>query len=90
MSDGLIRDHYPFKNAIPLGWSVTAIEQIASEVGSGFPSGAHNSEGRGVPHVRPMNIDREGRFDLSVVKYVDGEVLRMLRKDDVLFNNEQS
>lgn len=90
MSNGLIRDHYPFKSATPRGWSVTAIEEIATEIGSGFPSGAHNSEGRGVPHVRPMNIDREGRFDLSVVKYVDGEVLRMLRKDDVVFNNTNS
>lgn len=90
MSDGLILDHYPFKQATPRGWSVTVIEEIASEVGSGFPCGAHNSEGRGVPHVRPMNIDREGRFDLSAVKYVDGEVARMLRKGDVLFNNTNS
>jgi type I restriction enzyme, S subunit len=90
VSDDLIRDHYPFKNAAPAGWSVTAIEQVASEVTSGFPSGAHNSEGRGVPHLRPMNIDREGRFDLSEVKYVDGEVPRMLRNGDVLFNNTNS
>jgi type I restriction enzyme S subunit len=43
-----------------------------------------------VPHIRPMNIDREGRLDLNLLKYVDGEIPRELEKGDVLFNNTNS
>src|SRR5262249_13183322 len=66
------------------------IGQIAKLVASGFPCGEHNDDGRGVPHIRPMNIDREGRFDLTTVKYVDGEIPRELANGDVLFNNTNS
>jgi len=37
-----------------------------------------------------MNIDRKGRFDLSVVKSVDGDIPKRLAKGDVLFNNTNS
>ncbi|MGQ0551705.1 MAG: restriction endonuclease subunit S [Planctomycetota bacterium] len=91
MSEGLVFAHYPMRAApIPDGWMTCAIASIAESVTSGFPSGAHNSEGRGVPHIRPMNIDREGRFDLSEVKSVEGEVPKTLVAGDVLFNNTNS
>lgn len=37
-----------------------------------------------------MNIDREGRFDLSDTKFVEGDSPKLLQKDDVLFNNTNS
>jgi type I restriction enzyme S subunit len=87
----LVYDHYPLAlRDLPRGWEVASIEQVAVDVGSGFPSGAHNQEGRGVVHLRPMNVDREGRLDLSEVKYVEGEIPRKVESGDVLFNNTNS
>lgn len=37
-----------------------------------------------------MNIDREGRFDLSDTKFVEGDPPKVLQKGDVLFNNTNS
>jgi type I restriction enzyme S subunit len=67
-----------------------SVGQIAKLVASGFPSGKHNRDRRGVPQLRPMNIDREGRLDLTNLKYVEGEVPRELQRGDVLFNNTNS
>jgi type I restriction enzyme S subunit len=89
--EGLVLDHYPMRNAAPPhGWATCSISSVAESVSSGFPSGLHNSEGRGVPHIRPMNIDREGRFDLTDVKSVEGDIPKLLKKGDVLFNNTNS
>jgi type I restriction enzyme, S subunit len=91
VKDSLVFDHYPLpKNALPEGWALVSIAQIAKLVASGFPSGQHNQNAKGVPHIRPMNIDRDGRLDLSFLKYVEGEVPRELKKGDVLFNNTNS
>lgn len=91
MSDNLIFEHYSLKGQkLPANWLTVTIGQVARSVASGFPSGAHNAEGKGIPHIRPMNIDREGRFDLASVKCVEGEPSRLLRKGDVLFNNTNS
>src|SRR5205085_12558580 len=87
----LVFEHYPLPHAdLPHGWQMVSIGQIAKLVASGFPSGQHNQAGRGIPHIRPMNIDREGRLDLSTVKYVEGEIPRELVMGDVLFNNTNS
>src|SRR5690349_14869732 len=77
-------------DVLPSGWAVVSIGQIASLVASGFPSGQHNQEARGIPHIRPMNIDRDGRLDLNLLKYVEGDIPRELKKGDVLFNNTNS
>ena len=91
MSEAFIFDHYPLvRDQAPPGWAVTSVDHIARLVASGFPSGKHNQEGVGVPHIRPMNIDREGRLDLNSLKYVDGAIPRELSKGDVLFNNTNS
>jgi type I restriction enzyme, S subunit len=75
VKDNLIFDHYPLrKDALPAGWAVVSIGQTAMLVASGFPSGQHNQDARGVPHIRPMNIDRDGRLDLSLLKYVECEI----------------
>ena len=91
MSEQLVFDHYPLdKEPLAAGWTVASIGEISRLVASGFPSGQHNQEKRGVPHLRPMNVDREGRLDLSTLKYVDGAIPRELSKGDVLFNNTNS
>lgn len=91
MSEALVFDHHPLaEDQVPSGWAITSVGQIARLVASGFPSGKHNLEGVGVPHIRPMNIDRDGRLDLDSLKYVDGAIPRELSKGDVLFNNTNS
>jgi type I restriction enzyme S subunit len=67
------------------------VGEVAIEVRSGFASGKHNTEGRGVPHLRPMNVSRLGEIELDEVKYVDPEKdERRLAVGDVLFNNTNS
>lgn len=91
MSDLLNYEHYPFDpRKLPCGWAVTSINSLATEIESGFPSGEHNEEGRGVPHLRPMNIDRQGRIDLTKLKFVDIPSPKTVRYGDVLFNNTNS
>jgi len=83
--------NYPIDLAsLPQGWKVTTIAEIAMAVEPGFPSGRHNQEGRGIPHLRPMNISRDGIVDLSEVKYVEGSPKAWLIDGDVLFNNTNS
>jgi type I restriction enzyme S subunit len=91
VNEKLVFDRYPFpKDRHPSSWAIVSIGQIAKLVASGFPSGQHNQEARGVPHIRPMNIDRDGRLDLNFLKYVEGDIPRELAKGDVLFNNTNS
>jgi Restriction endonuclease S subunits len=75
---------------LPEGWVWTRIGEVANEVNPGFPSGKHNKEGKGIPHLRPMNINIKGEIDLSEVKYVQPENYDRLLKWDVLFNNTNS
>ncbi|MBK9577818.1 MAG: hypothetical protein IPO40_12135 [Fibrobacteres bacterium] len=84
-------ERYPLSlSDLPSGWCVTAIEELASELNPGFASGVHNSTGVGVPHLRPMNVDREGKIDLDVVKSVASTGGIELSAGDVLFNNTNS
>jgi hypothetical protein len=54
VKDSLVFDHYPLpKGALPEGWALVNVEQIAKLVASGFPSGQHNQNARGVPHIPP-------------------------------------
>lgn len=83
---------YPYDlKALPHGWAAEWIGDVAEDIQPGFASGTHNQEGVGVPHLRPMNVDREGRVSLATVKYVAPEknALRV-RPGDVLFNNTNS
>jgi type I restriction enzyme S subunit len=82
---------YPFANITPpLNWSLVALEDIAADISPGFASGKHNSDGTGIPHLRPMNVDRDGQVDLNVVKSVAENKGIELRPGDVLFNNTNS
>jgi type I restriction enzyme, S subunit len=84
--------HYPLKlDNVPNHWEVGYVGDFAENIEPGFASGEHNQEGTGVPHLRPMNIDRTGKIDLNVVKYVDpAKSGKRLRYGDVLFNNTNS
>lgn len=79
-----------YVSALPNGWVCTTIGEIAERINSGFPSGKHNKEGRGVPQLRPMNINIKGEIQLTDLKYVESGDYDPLLKDDVLFNNTNS
>ncbi len=82
---------YPFAQITPpLNWSLVALEDISADVSPGFASGKHNSDGTGIPHLRPMNVDRDGQIDLNVVKSVAASNGIELQSGDVLFNNTNS
>jgi len=75
---------------LPEGWSVAVFADVAYDIAPGFASGRHDSDGKGHPHMRPMNIDRLGKIDLTVVKSVPSTEGRTLSPGDILFNNTNS
>src|ERR1700719_2620132 len=91
MKERLRLSHYPFDlNDLPSGWEVVTVGEVLRGVQPGFASGKHNSNGEGVPHLRPMNISRDRCLDFTAVKSVtSGRDLR-LHRGDVLFNNTNS
>ncbi len=85
--------HYPLDvYEPPSGWTVGCVGDVISEAQPGFASGGHNSDGRGIPHLRPMNVSVDGRVALDDVRYVDpaGVDSRRLHRGDILFNNTNS
>lgn len=82
---------YPVKtDTLPETWTVAYVGDFALTVQSGFACGKHGRE-NGVPHLRPMNVSRDGALDLSDVKTVPPEFNeKRLRHGDVLFNNTNS
>ena len=77
-------------NVLPLGWLLTNLGNVVANLQSGFACGNHNSEGRGIIHLRPMNISTDGRLVLNDVRFVEVEVPNWLQPGDVLFNNTNS
>lgn len=79
---------------LPAGWTPTTLGQIVRDIQPGFASGKHTSDGEGLPHLRPMNVTRDGSIDRSDLRSVDpalaGKASRRLRRGDVLFNNTNS
>ena len=84
--------HYPLNlDALPKDWRIGYVGDFAEEIQPGFASGKYNKEGSGIPHLRPYNIDRQGKIDLSQIKSVSPAADRKrLKIDDVLFNNTNS
>jgi type I restriction enzyme S subunit len=83
--------NYPFEGVpTPPNWEQITLADISSDVSPGFASGKHSSDGSGLPHLRPMNVDRDGQIDLSVVKSVASSNGIELKHGDVLFNNTNS
>ena len=83
--------HYPIDfRTLPESWAAVSVGEATNDIQPGFACGLHNKKKLGIPHIRPMNIDRQGRLDLSVVKYVSGDNPLRLHRGDVLFNNTNS
>lgn len=84
--------HYPLQlDELPESWDVGYVGDFADTIQPGFASGKHNQEGTGIPHLRPMNVDRLGNIDFEVVKYVSPDSdSKRLQVNDVLFNNTNS
>ena len=74
----------------PRRWIWTKLEDLSEKINSGFSSGEHNKEHKGILHIRPMNISTRGKINLSSVKYVEVYNSETLLKGDVLFNNTNS
>jgi type I restriction enzyme S subunit len=75
---------------IPNGWRTKTLKDWGMDAQSGFASGAHNSENKGIIHLRPMNISRLGKLDFEIYKSVEDESPRRIVKGDILFNNTNS
>ena len=84
--------HYPIDlDHIPPNWIADYVGTFATDVQSGFACGAHNTDSKDIAHLRPMNVSREGKIDLSEIKYISAEYeFRRLSSGDVLFNNTNS
>jgi len=82
---------YPFAG-VPTSsnWEHVPLADISAVISPGFASGKHNSDGAGVPHLRPMNVSRDGQIDLSIVKSVAASNGIELKQGDILFNNTNS
>lgn len=77
-------------DALPRGWEIAKVGDIADVVEPGFPCGRHNAEGRGIPHLRPMNVSGQGTLCLDEIKYVEVQNPPLLEDGDILFNNTNS
>jgi restriction endonuclease S subunit len=75
---------------IPNGWRTKTLKDWGMDAQSGFASGAHNSENKGIIHLRPMNISRLGKLDFESYKSVEDDSHRRIVKGDILFNNTNS
>ena len=79
---------------LPSGWARTTLGSVLADIQPGFASGQHSSDGRGLPHLRPMNVSRQGHIDRSDLRFVAADLAdrpaRRLRRGDVLFNNTNS
>ncbi len=75
---------------LPNGWVLVNVSDIADVIEPGFPHGRYNTAGIGIPHLRPMNIDRQGNLSLDEIKYVNTDKPPLLLKGDILFNNTNS
>lgn len=53
---------------LPFGWQLVRLAELeaagALTMRNGFPCGNNNDQGRGIPQLRPMNIDESGEISL--------------------------
>ncbi len=84
------RDGTRIMTDLPNGWEKRTLKDWEMDAQSGFASGAHNSESKGVIHLRPMNISRLGKLDFENYKSVEDDSARRIVKGDILFNNTNS
>jgi restriction endonuclease S subunit len=75
---------------LPTKWQSRPLAEVVDDFQSGFASGKHNAQGRGIVHVRPMNVSRNGLLDFAELKFIETEEGHRLCQGDVLFNNTNS
>jgi type I restriction enzyme S subunit len=82
---------------IPDEWDITTLgvlqESGLLRIQNGFPCGDHNLEGRGVGHLRPMNVTEAGRIDLGTLKFIQTKIdlsPYRIKHGDIIFNNTNS
>jgi type I restriction enzyme S subunit len=66
------------------------IDAGAVEITLGFPCGSHNCDGEGIPHIRPFNIQPNGKISLEQIKSIPLDLASRkptLRQGDIVFNN---
>ncbi|WJM87423.1 restriction endonuclease subunit S [Dickeya chrysanthemi] len=86
-----VLQYYPFAEIPPpKNWERVTLIEVSFDISPGFASGKHNSDGAGIPHLRPMNVDRDGQIDLGIVKSVADSNGIELNAGDILFNNTNS
>lgn len=75
------------ENYITLG---QLIDTGAIEITMGFPCGDHNSDGKGIPHIRPFNVQPNGKVSLEQIKSIPFDLASgkpTLCQGDIVFNN---
>ena len=78
---------------VPSHWGEATLEQIVLMIRQGKACGRYSRSPPGVLHLRPMNISRDGRLDLSDCRFIDETHARdfpRAQRGDVLFNNTNS
>src|SRR5438552_2520368 len=83
--------HYPIAETdLPPNWTVEFLGEVIRDLRNGVSKGDVSKEAIGIPQLRPMNIDREGRLVLTGMKYVQENLGPDVRGGDVIFNNTNS
>src|SRR5258707_7116813 len=63
--------HYPIaEEDLPTTWVVEFLGEVIRDFRNGVSKGDVSKVAGGIPQLRPMNIDREGRLVLTGMKYV--------------------
>lgn len=75
---------------LPTSWEVFKLGDVITDIRPGFSSAPHSDKGRGIPHLRPMNITLAGTINLDQLKYVQTDSTLRAKAGDILFNNTNS
>jgi len=80
---------------IPHGWTLTRLsEDLIVDIQPGFACGKNTRDGRGIPHLRPMNVTDKGEINLTDLKFVPesecNKSEKFVQNGDILFNNTNS
>lgn len=75
---------------LPTTWEVFELGDVITDIRPGFSSAPQNEKGRGIPHLRPMNITLRGTISLDQLKYVETDSTLRAKAGDILFNNTNS
>lgn len=85
------------KGELPEGWELATLGSLEKNgeitFQNGFACGINNQEGRGIPQLRPMNVNQSGRIVLDSLKFIetDRNVCNYyVKQNDVIFNNTNS